>query len=456
MIKVSFSGQYLGCSGYITSFQDSDDTSWTTTLFDPRAYGRVFIVGEIDECFSIWHDNVSGNKYALLKKSPDNSSRDGYVMITICTEDYIIADGKDVRTCLRYLYNLFCAQPFTSPQNLYEECFESVRNLTNNISLSKSKKEANGYKRGDAIRYFTSENELDIILQFPIQDDSKPFEHIFILPANPTLNLTDDYKLLSSQVKKSYKIFKPYPDGVSPDKDIVCEGDTLTITYNKKGYKSVSKIVNINGYSNNYLSYLGIDIFLKDISQSGMTLFKAIRVVCKSINGVEINNHNVTYIDGSDIQSFQDGEVIFSQANEKYECVFSAKGYENCEVTIDSSDFAIGTKELLFTPKSELIQIYFDNHGKTISGEVSIKTDSPIYKILIDASQNIKPINNYKFPKPSKRDNNNHLKLKSNWRDKILYVLKKIRLSIFFLAVAYTLYALYSYLDLERAPWPFY
>lgn len=386
MMKVALTGQYLKLSGFITSFHD-ENSNWVRELFDPRNYRNL--LKNNDYCYALWHSTVYGYHYSLIKHSPDTETRDGYVMIIICTGEYVIRDGGSVMRAFSDLENILLCGHYLSIQDMKDRSNDRVNEVCTSIEQYKREPRVSKFsiRGGNGYRLYNDESLVDFLSS--IEQVCEGYEHVFLLSNDS--NLEGNFSKITTNLKKSYSITYPY--GVIINKsNPVFQGDSLIIKYTNNGYKTEEREVKVDGVSNNYMRYTeNSNIEIKNALDAHIQFKRIIRLVC---NNKEISSFKLEYKGKSqEYPKLKDKDFVFddSELANGLKIKIRADGYEDCEITIRRDDVISGRVEFTLKPLVDDLRVTLLVNKQPITDILKIEQTNKLYRALKEAHNS----NNY-------------------------------------------------------------
>lgn len=436
----------------------SSEDEWLKSLTDPRI-ARPF---NSDKIFVYWKNEL-GNYYSLIIPNTLDA-RDGKLMLTIFTGKYIITSGKSVIEALSKLRDGLI------PNLKYLTSWQSNPDFFNRIDIILSDLESsysddnysslNQTKSNNAYRTYSSQEELEKIIQFPNQVEYDIYKRILIVPQQSVpAQLPAGYEEIKSKIKKSYTISGIIPDGVkiSGGKRWFNEGDTIMLTYSKSGYIDIPIQVVLDGTTNAYIRYEGTTIHLKSPKEIDEIRFhRGLKLEFKSDKGT-IQDVLIGY--NGQTKQHKSGKLFeFDDDRNIYKLSISANGYKNVEVSISIDDILRSSeKTITLYPEEKELKIILDTDDGKKEGSVSVKVDDQLYKYLCQASTSRRPIvfkkkeNNAKIDDKDRQPSKQGF-LESLWDYPIFLSVIKILVGIL---IVYFLYCAYVLSETNNYPWPF-
>jgi hypothetical protein len=211
---------------------------------------------------------------------------------------------------------------------------------------------------------------------------------------------------------------------------------------------NVSCNVRIDGTPNQYVSYNGNVVSIRDAETAGITFNRGIIINCSS-GLTPIGGFKVRY-NGRPLTLTPENGIVFDEDKTKYEIIVDALGYKSVTAEITLNDIREGYKNISLIPKDRMVRITISAPDRNVSDSITIPSNSPIYQYLKEAADRGIPINEYKIKKTDRRVTSNKNGKKnppSKW--------KKIKPYFLFILTAFVVgYLLYA-LIADKAPWPF-
>ena len=301
MIKIAVNGQIFQESSLVY-YTPSDNDNWTRSIIDIRDTGRTLTRNDIDTpyMYLLW-ENENGHyfSYASVNKK---EQRHGWVMITLCLEHSIPKSGEKITTCLKEIFDYvinkdgidYESSKKGKSQVLSDEIDEIItRNILpedlTNAYLPMSNcilPEDNRENSEDALRIYSSNEDLFKCIQFPSQSEYKVYKKIYLVCEEIvteevkskkgqkgicTINIGGTWHVdyIVSPIKKIYTI--NIADGVCVLRDSkvlrsgekLMDGDIIDVAYQKSGYKDCVKGKLEVGSFNDYFYHDGLTLVVR-------------------------------------------------------------------------------------------------------------------------------------------------------------------------------------------------
>lgn len=461
MINIAISGPtetgYRVIYTYPDKYNLTNSTSneWLQSLCDPR-FCRDFRDGsgvEVEDAFVLWK-REHGNYYALIFPSKVDN-RNGRMMITIHVGKMVFLKGDVIVKTLKDLKNIIDTRGTEKIDNNDVKPFvDSLENQMKPDNDSASQRKTSDKKV--AYRVFEDEKKLNLIMQFPNQDEYRDYNRILIVPSpcKPSNESKDKYEEITAKIKVSYDISKSLPYGVSVDgnKYHYKDDDVISITYSKKGYKSQTVSFKADGQDNKYAKYNDTDIKLKSAEDAGIKFDRAIRFNIRSKNKQSSFRPEYVKIVGTNCnvkkESNSSNVFVFSDDIKEYKVKVSFPNFKTEELTLTEKDFIKGTVDVELTPERKEIRLQIDEN----KGKVYVDTDDPLYRILTQFGN----YNGKLYTKQKADTRIEHIKSPSKMRRLINKIWSPVvYIPLMILLIFYCLYVIHACVFDGKAPWPF-
>ena len=338
-INIGVYGQVVGVGGaddtalafsYPTPTTAVPSQSWVKSLFDPRDARNFTPKGE--DAFAFWA-NSDGNFYAIIFRSAD--ARNGRLMLVINVKGGMSNSGAEALRTLRSLKKSYIE---CSDGKLFNDEIDarlaSFRNSLisyNNYAPLAKVPQNKGY------RVFTDEAQLAEMFTFPHQSESATYKCVYFVP-NEITQFDPNFVKITTPVIVSYHIEKqPIDVSINPSRSVFSKGEILSITYKKNGCEPETKKIRIDGINNNFITYSGYTIQIKDATSAGIRFYRKVDITFvkegfnTSISSVYITSTNRNVIIKSSSISVPEGYT-------NIELSVSKNGYQITKYTLTKQD----------------------------------------------------------------------------------------------------------------------
>lgn len=338
-INIGVYGQVVGVGGaddtalafsYPTPTTAVPSQSWVKSLFDPRDARNFTPKGE--DAFAFWA-NSDGNFYAIIFRSAD--ARNGRLMLVINVKGGMSNSGAEALRTLRSLKKSYieCSNGklFNDEIDARLASFRNSLISYNNYAPLAKVPQNKGY------RVFTDEAQLAEMFTFPHQSESATYKCVYFVP-NEITQFDPNFVKITTPVIVSYHIEKqPIDVSINPSRSVFSKGEILSITYKKNGCEPETKKIRIDGINNNFITYSGYTIQIKDATSAGIRFYRKVDITFvkegfnTSISSVYITSTNRNVIIKSSSISVPEGYA-------NIELSVSKNGYQITKYTLTKQD----------------------------------------------------------------------------------------------------------------------
>ena len=406
IIKIDVYGQVDKDTKHIFTFPDTfnqaqatENDEWILNISEPRD-ARVF---GVDEVYAYWK-NRYGNYYSLIVPS-ETDSRGGLLMVTIFTDKYVVNNGFAV------VYALQSLRPLTEEKRSIEEKTEIALQVANKLSTKLEKCDSKKKKKSDTFaksyRIYHDNNDLADIFQFTEQPEYAGYDRLLIVPQNAiTIGLPSNYHEIKNKIKKTFIVDSEslHDKGITVSKDKVLDGDTIDITYSKKGYKSITVSCLVqDGKYNKHFHFSGKNIIINSIEEADIKLQRCIKVKVQDAETLmNIPEFTVNYNQKKNYRCSEGKSMVIfpDSTNGEYKVSVIVPGYnQGKEKALTDDDFNKGFIVFkLYADYVEIpIQLEMSDSLSSIRDIVKVKANSKLLKYLRQADKENRSLNRCKF-----------------------------------------------------------
>ena len=323
-----------------------------------------------------------GSYYALVAPSKyDTSGRNGFYSITLFIAKGTKYTGAQVRSTLNALnVVLYDANNFSSAAStLVEQCFEQNGWIPSTQEpMIMPVKSVPAYK--DAYREYSSESELDTVMQHAMQPEYTGCRWIYLVKAGmvPESQLSK----LTTRIRVKYDIETP-DEGVKVNKSVTVDGDLLNVIYSKANFDDFTVSIKVGSpESSQYLVYSDGRIEVKTAVDAGVVFEKSIRVMLFDTDGKAVRA--VPRITVNGVSS--PGSVVKVKDTDlgtKLHIKISAGLYEDAEDEI-AADRLVRAPQMRVTLKPRVggVKLNITIGGKEFSCVETLSPSDPLYQSL--------------------------------------------------------------------------
>lgn len=289
-LKVAVAGQFGHGAEYkygypIIPVGDDPRNNWIKMDMvekDPLDVRNYF--PELDGMIYKMRVSTYGSYYALVAPCKyDTSGRNGFYSITLFVAKGTKYTGTQVRSTLNALnVLLYDANNFDlSVSTLVEQCFEQNGwEPVEQEPMIMPVKSVPAYK--DAYREYSSESELDKILQHSMQPEYTACRWIYLAKTG----IVPDSQLskLTTRIRVKYDVESP--EDVKANKKVATDGEILNLVYHKQNFDDYSVSIKVGTPdSNRYLSYSENKAIVKSAEEAGVVFEKAVKIMLYDTDG---------------------------------------------------------------------------------------------------------------------------------------------------------------------------
>lgn len=385
-IHVALHGHFDNKLSVRYTFNGSADGTprWEGSLPDPDAIVRNFVSAR--ECYVMWH-NTHGHYYGVITTDPFDA-RAGRVMLTLMVSDGDAVAGRAVFSALSAL-----KKAFLEDRQMTDE---TVRQVLLSVDFPQTPRHLKAWEFDAAkaaqipaasvkplcYRTYLSTRELETVFSFPDQAEYDRYIYKVVITATASLRPGVAVDRLTAPVKKVYTVI--CPEGVEASKEIVAEGDHITLTFNKGGYTPRKESFTV-GTISPYVRTEGSALIVKAPEESGMGFTRRIRVNVRSSKGTMVNGYTISvndrpvdtmepYITLTE-SDLKEGRIEIQVASNNFRPF--KKVYQASELANES------TVDLVLVPVEEGIVLRLDfGEGRVFEEQISIEKNTPEYSQL--------------------------------------------------------------------------
>ena len=411
---------------------------WLRGLFDPREPREL----TEKDTYCIW-SNDNGYYYGLIV--PANDGRNGRLLLCIHVGNKISTNGSIVLSTLNTLKTLLIDNEVREPNVIAS----NTNDLVNSLVTEQLPHSSVAKPSAKGVRQYDSDSSLKQILTYPKQDSYRNYRYIFIVPSSVSVNPGSDFQLITTPIKKIYRVQGNIPEGVQVDKYTIEAGRTINITYGKQGCEPVTKTITVDGCPNSVIFYVENELYVNDAQKAGIQFYRKLMLrfedasTHSSVNGVKI------LFNGKPTTSY---ELTFKdQASyNTYRISVSKTGYVKAEVEITGVDIFKGEKTISLEPKisRQTLYVRIPDESEDTPINVELPETSALYRYVQQYGTRLKIKSNNRSRSPHEEDDDHK---GYDWWQIIEYVLY----GIIALLLLYGVYTAYQLVFTEKAPWPF-
>lgn len=233
-----------------------------------------------------------------------------------------------------------------------------------------------------AYRTYASMGELDSIFSFPAQPEYEAYRCIILVPATTSLRPGVRMKRITAPIKKQYTVV--CPEGVTASKEVVYDGDSLTLTYSCPGYDPRQETM-VVGQTVVYARPEGSALKVKTADECGIAFMKRVPVKVVSSKGGPVMGYTIE-VNGRPCDTRQ-GYIELSEpdlrAGKPVEVIASSANFQTLRLMLNPSDIPAGELTLTLNPLEQGVRLALDfGEGRVIDVDTQIEKNTPEYNRL--------------------------------------------------------------------------
>lgn len=358
---------------------------WESSLPDPEAIIGNFMSAR--ECYVMWQ-NAHGHYYAVITNDLLDA-RAGRVMVTLMVENGCAVNGRVIFSALSALKKTFLEDRTLSDEAVRQVLItaglpETPLRLTAwDFDAAAAEAVPASSIRPLCYRTYLSTRELETVFSFPNQPEYTRFRYVVVITATASLRPGLNVERLTAPVKKQYTVI--CPKGVTTTKDIVSEGDRITLKFTKEGYNSRKETITV-GTPSPYVKTDGSALIVKTPAESGMGFTRRVRVSVKNAKGGLINGYTMSVNDRSvnTMEPFIELSEQDLQPGKKIEIQVASNNFNPLKAEYLPEELpGDGCIELVLIPIEQGITLRLDfGEGRVFEQQISIEKNTPEYSQL--------------------------------------------------------------------------
>lgn len=386
-LKVAVAGQFGHGAEYkygypIIPVGDDPRNNWIKMDMvekDPLDVRNYF--PELDGVIYKMRVSTYGSYYALVAPCKyDTSGRNGFYSITLFIAKGTKYTGTQVRSTLNALnVLLYDANNFDlSVSTLVEQCFEQNGwEAVEQEPMIMPVKSVPAYK--DAYREYSSESELDKILQHSMQPEYTACRWIYLAKTGmlPDAQLSK----LTTRIRVKYDV--EVPEGVKANKKVVTDGEILNLVYHKQNFDDYSVSIKVGTPdSSRFLLYSENKAEVKSAEEAGIVFEKAVKIMLYDTDGKMVKVVPRVSINDEETQ----GTVLKVKDTDlgtKLRIKIAAGLYEDAEAELDADKLVRAPQmKVTLRPRVGGVKMNINIAGKEFSCVETLSPSDPLNQSL--------------------------------------------------------------------------
>lgn len=355
------------------------------TVFNPTKVLEQF--NNARECYALWN-TAAGCYYGLVTRNPLDPTS-GAMLLSLLVPHGVILSGRQIISTLGGLRKTLIEESKYSDEAVIEVFrnaglpehltpIPELRERENQLLLP-----AESQPKGTGYRIYANGHELDTILSFPYQEESRIYRRVLIVAA--TASLKPDAKLaqLMSHIEREYWV--ECPQGVTASPTYAAEGDRITLTFTKTGFNSCKQSITA-GIPSPYAKIEGALIKIKTPSESGMSFTRRVKLNVLSAKGGAVNGYTIN-VNGRSINTMEPYIELTERdmtGGSKVQINVASNNFKPVKIEKDPSDIATAESiDIVLEPLETGILLRLDfGEGRLFEQHISLERNTPEYSQL--------------------------------------------------------------------------
>lgn len=378
-IRVTLSEMLPGGPHVIYSYPQGEPDD-REAVFDGNAAIGEFI--SLRECYALW-STPDGHYFALVTPNPAG----GHLTLTMRLDNECALPGKRIVGVLAELKKVLVEDRALSSdvvdRALTAMGLQVQPERLKSWQYEKPLTSASAPKRPFCYRTYASSSELDAILSFPSQVEYACFDRVLAVPATTSLRPGSHLDRITAPVKREYTVVTP--TGCTASRQVVADGDRLTLTFTKPGFNP--RVENISvGAPSPYVRYEGPALRVKTAAESGLGFVRRVPLHVRSAKGQPVNGFTIN-VNGKPINTMEPyidiTERDLSPAS-KTEIQVASNNYKPLKVVKTPAELVDCERlELVLEPVEQGITLRLDfGSGRIFNQEITLEKNTREYSQL--------------------------------------------------------------------------
>ncbi|MCM1337770.1 MAG: hypothetical protein NC187_08710 [Candidatus Amulumruptor caecigallinarius] len=378
-IRVTLSEMLPGGAHVIYSYPqgEADDAE---AVFDGNAAIGEFI--SLRECYALW-STPKGHYFSLVTPNPSGGS----LTLTFRLDNECAMAGKRIVGILAELKKVLVVDRALSSEVVDRALtglgLATVPEKLKSWQYEKPLTSASAPKRPFCYRTYASSSELDAILSFPSQVEYACFDRVLAVPATTSLRPGSRLDRITAPVKREYTVVTP--TGCTASRQVVADGDRLTLTFTKPGFNP--RVENISvGAPSPYVRYEGPALRVKTAAESGLGFVRRVPLHVRSAKGQPVNGFTIN-VNGKPINTMEPYIDITERdlsPTAKTEIQVASNNYKPLKVVKTPAELVDCERlELVLEPVEQGITLRLDfGGGRIFNQEITLEKNTQEYSQL--------------------------------------------------------------------------
>lgn len=378
-IRVTLSEMLPGGEHVIYSYPQGEPDD-AEAVFDGNAAIGEFI--SLRECYALW-STPKGHYFALVTPDPAGQS----LTLTLRLDNECALPGKRIVAILAELKKVLVEDRALSSEVVDHALtglgLATMPEKLKSWQYEKPLTSASAPKRPFCYRTYASSSELDAILSFPSQVEYACFDRVLTVPATTSLRPGSHLDRITAPVKREYTVITP--TGCTASRQVVADGDRLTLTFTKPGFNPRVENVSV-GAPSPYVRYEGPALRVKTAAESGLGFVRRVPLHVRSAKGQPVNGFTIN-VNGKPINTMEPYIDITERdlsPSAKTEIQVASNNYKPLKVVKTPAELVDCERlELVLEPVEQGITLRLDfGGGRIFNQEITLEKNTQEYSQL--------------------------------------------------------------------------
>lgn len=353
-------------------------------VFNGEAAVKEFL--NLRECYALWSTN-KGHYFSLITPNPAGGS----LTLTLRLDNECAFAGKRTLAVLAELKKVLIEDRALSSEVVDRALMglgvPTMPEKLKSWQYERPLTSASAPRRPFCYRTYASSSELDAILSFPSQVEYACFDRVLVVPATASLRPGSHLDRITAPVKREYTVITP--TGCTASRQVVTDGERLTLTYTKAGFNPRTENISV-GAPSPYVRYEGPVIRVKSATESGMGFVRRVPLHVRSSKGMPVNGFTIN-VNGKPINTMEPYIEITERdlsPTATTEIQVASNNYKPLKVVKTPSELIDCERlELVLEPIEQGIALRLDfGNGRIFNEEITIEKNTKEYSELHSGS----------------------------------------------------------------------
>ncbi len=355
------------------------------TVFNPTKVLEQF--NNARECYALWN-TAAGCYYGLVTRNPLDPGS-AAMLLSLLVPHGVILSGRQVISALGGLRKTLVEDSNYSDEAVIK-VFHNAGLPEHVTPIAELRERENqmllpveSQPKGTGYRIYANGHELDTILSFPYQEESRIYRRVLVVAA--TTSLKPDAKLaqLMSHIEREYWV--ECPQGVTAQPTYAAEGERVTLTFSKTGFNTCKQNITA-GIPSPYAKIDGALIKVKTPAESGMSFTRRVKLNVLNAKGGAVHGYTIS-VNGRSINTMEPYIELTERdmtGGNKVQINVASNNFKPVKIEKDPSDMATAESiDIVLEPLETGILLRLDfGEGRLFEQHISLERNTPEYSQL--------------------------------------------------------------------------